>query len=202
MIDKPLSKNVFIVHGTDHASLKELKTLLEGVGLNPIILHDQPSKGKTLIEKLEEYSKNVGFAFIILTPDDVGIGSPEAEQMFFEITGKKNMTQEEIMKFFTTNRQGVVTLITKTFGLFKQRARQNVVLEFGYFIGKLGRVRVCCLHKGTIELPSDMGGICFVRFENSVSEAKELILNELRAVGYELKPEELDSNSILKFFTN
>jgi len=202
MVDKAISKDVFIVHGTDHASLKELKTLLEGVGLNPIILHEQRSKGMTLIEKLEEYSKNAGFAFIILTPDDVGIGSPEGEQMLLEITGKTNMTQEEITKFFTSNRQEVVTLITKTFGLFKQRARQNVVLEFGYFIGKLGRGRVCCLLKGTIELPSDMGGICYVRFENSVSEAKELILNELRGVGYELKPEELDPNSLLKFFRN
>ena len=163
------NKDVFIVHGTDHTSLKELKTLLEEVGLNPIILHEQPSRGMTLIEKLEKYS-NVRFAFIILTPDDVGIGQPEGEQMFLEITGKKNLTQEEIMEFFKTNPQEVVKLITKTFGLFKQRAHQNVVLEFGYFIGKLGRGKVCCLYKGTIELPSDMGGICYVHFENSVNE--------------------------------
>lgn len=95
-LKKILNKDVFIVHGTDHASLEELKTLLQGVGLNPIILHEQPSKGMTLIEKLEKYS-NVGFAFIILTPDDVGLGQPEGTQMISEIVGKKNATPEEII---------------------------------------------------------------------------------------------------------
>lgn len=42
------------------------------------------------------------------------------------------------------------------------RARQNVVFELGYFIGKLGRNRVCALHKGALELPSDYQGIVYV----------------------------------------
>jgi len=188
MIDKPLSKNVFIVHGTDHASLKELKTLLEGVGLNPIILHEQPSKGMTLIEKLEEYSKNVGFAFIILTPDDVGIGQPEGTQMLLEIMGKKNAAPEETIEFFNTHPQQIVKVITAVFKLFRQRARQNVVLEFGYFIGKLGRGNVCCLYKGTMELPSDMNGVCYIHFESSINEISETILKELKAVGYDANP--------------
>lgn len=41
------------------------------------------------------------------------------------------------------------------------RARQNVILELGYFIGKLGRANVCVLHKGDIELPSDVLGILY-----------------------------------------
>ena len=48
------NKDVFIVHGTDHTSLKELKTLIEEVGLNPIILHEQPSRGMTLIREIGE----------------------------------------------------------------------------------------------------------------------------------------------------
>ena len=47
----------------------------------------------------------------------------------------------------------------------KPRARQNVVLELGYFWGKLGRGRVCVLHKGGVELPSDMQGATLRAYE-------------------------------------
>ncbi len=39
------------------------------------------------------------------------------------------------------------------------RARQNVILELGYFVGTLGRSRVCALKKGTLELPNDILGV-------------------------------------------
>jgi predicted nucleotide-binding protein len=46
--------------------------------------------------------------------------------------------------------------------VLKSRARQNVILELGYFIGKLTRSRVCALHKGDVELPSDILGVVYV----------------------------------------
>lgn len=49
---------------------------------------------------------------------------------------------------------------------FQPRARQNVVLELGYFWGRLGRERVCVLYKEEIELPSDMQGILYVPMDN------------------------------------
>ena len=45
------------------------------------------------------------------------------------------------------------------------RARQNVVLELGYFLGKLGRSRVCALHKGGIEIPSDIQGVLYIELD-------------------------------------
>lgn len=71
--------------------------------------------------------------------------------------------------------------------LLKSRARQNVILEFGFFIGKLGRKRVCCLYKERVELPSDMHGMVHVSFLNSVNEARDMIAKELKAAGYEIK---------------
>ena len=177
----------FIVHGKDNTVLKELKALLKGDGVNTIILHEQPSKGMTLIEKLEEYFKTVGFAFIILTTEDVGMGQLEVTQMISKAILKKNATQEELTEFFIAHPTQFGKAMTDLIKLFKQRARQNVILEFGYFIGKLGRGKVCCLYKGSIELPSDMSGICYIHFENSVSEVWEIILKELRAIGYETK---------------
>jgi predicted nucleotide-binding protein len=42
------------------------------------------------------------------------------------------------------------------------RARQNVILELGYFVGMLGRKRVCALKKGDIEVPTDYHGVAYV----------------------------------------
>lgn len=44
----------------------------------------------------------------------------------------------------------------------RPRARQNVIFELGFFIGKLERQRVCALHKGDVEIPSDFAGVLWV----------------------------------------
>lgn len=66
------------------------------------------------------------------------------------------------------------------------RARPNVVFEFGYFVGRLGRDRTCCLYTGDVSLPSDLGGLLYKRFEKSVEEVAYAIMKDLRAVGYTL----------------
>lgn len=47
----------------------------------------------------------------------------------------------------------------------KRRARQNVILELGYFVGRLGRPRVCALHKPDVEMPSDWAGVVYVALD-------------------------------------
>ena len=184
---KPLSKDVFVVHGTDFAPVKELKAIIEEAGLIPIVLHEQASKGMTIIEKLEKYS-NVGFAFIILTPDDKGFDGKGVQKLLSSFMGKQNFTQMEFEFYLTVAPSGKAEEFVRNFiALFRDRARQNVVLEFGYFMGKLNRERICCLYKGDIELPSDMQGICYVHFNNSVNEVKDMILKELREAGYEIR---------------
>jgi len=127
--------------------------MLYDFGLNPIVLHEQPSGSRTIVEKLEKYS-DVGYALVILTPDDVG--GPSKDRRILRVEGK-------------------------------ERARQNVILEFGYFMGLLGRDRVCCLYKGDVELPSDMHGIVYIPFKDSVEEVRNKIIKELKAAGFEIK---------------
>lgn len=157
----PLRKNVFLVHGRDHKPMKELKTMLNEFGLNPIVLYEQPSGSRTIVEKLEKYS-DVGYAFVILTPDDRG-GSFKGK---VPVLGSNLLEDTHF------------------------RVRQNVILELGYFIGKLGRNKVCCLHTGDVELPSDMHGIVYISFKESVNEARDMIVKELKAAGYEIVPEQ------------
>ena len=67
------SKKVFIVHGHDGAAKLELKNYLQNT-LNlpqPIILHEQPSFGRTIMEKFEDYAADANLVFVLLTPDDI-----------------------------------------------------------------------------------------------------------------------------------
>lgn len=68
---------------------------------------------------------------------------------------------------------------------YSWRARQNVVFEHGYLIGKLGRARVTALVKGNVEVPNDISGVVYVPMGAS-DEWKTGLLNELKASGYEL----------------
>lgn len=136
---------VFIVHGHDDAVRESVARYIERLGLRPIILHEQASQGRTIIEKLE-YHADVKFAVVLLTPDDVGAAQGESN-------------------------------------LLKQRARQNVVLELGFFVGKLGRQRVCAIHKGQVELPSDYVGVVYLPFDDS-GGWRLILARELKAAGF------------------
>ncbi|MDO8559558.1 MAG: nucleotide-binding protein [bacterium] len=64
----------------------------------------------------------------------------------------------------------------------KTRARQNVILELGYFIGRLGRGKLCVLYHDGVEMPSDINGLVYIPLDHAGSWKGKLI-NELRAVG-------------------
>lgn len=64
---------VFIVHGHDDARKHELARVLQDLtSTKPIILHEQPSGGRTILEKLEAFAPSAGFAVALLTADDLG----------------------------------------------------------------------------------------------------------------------------------
>jgi predicted nucleotide-binding protein len=148
------SNKVFVVHGHDDKSKSELEILLAEVGLEPVVLHRKPDEGQTIIEKFEKHS-DVGYAFILLTPDEVAYLASEESKPDTERKKEK-------------------------------RARPNVIFEFGFFVGKLGRNRVCCLYRGDVALPSDVGGFLYKKFNSSIEEVAYNIIKELKACGYTL----------------
>jgi len=172
----PFSKNVFIIHGRNVKPALELERLLRDFGLNPIILYKQPDKGRTIIEKLEDHSANIGYVFVILTSDD---GAFNLEQLV-EVVRKIEASR--------LDRKQKDKIFLDQFGTLTQKvARQNVILELGYFMGLLGRNRICCLYTGDVTLPSDIHGIVYKEFKESVKECLDAITKELKAAGYEIK---------------
>jgi predicted nucleotide-binding protein len=150
------SNRIFIVHGHDDLTKEQLARILTEMELEPVILHEKPNQGRTIIEKFEEECRDIGFAFVIMTPDDVGMDRELHEKL----------ERGE-------SRNGLC-----------YRARQNVVLELGFFYAKLGRNRVCCLCKGNVERPSDIDGILYLDFKDKIEEKYRDIVKELRAAGY------------------
>ncbi|WP_080423860.1 TIR domain-containing protein [Burkholderia ubonensis] len=139
----PLSRRVFVVHGHDDGARETVARFLEKIGFEAVILHEQANQGRTVIEKVEAHGE-VGFAVVLLTPDDEGCvkgGTPEP------------------------------------------RARQNVLLELGYFIGRLGRAKVCALKRGDLEIPSDFAGVVWEKMDNG-SGWKQSLGRELEAAGH------------------
>ncbi|UTG67810.1 nucleotide-binding protein [Neisseria subflava] len=70
-------------------------------------------------------------------------------------------------------------------GELKPRARQNVVLEHGYLMAKLGRERVCCLVSKNVEFPSDIQGLGYIP-ANDFDQWKYKIAKELKAAGFDI----------------
>jgi predicted nucleotide-binding protein len=149
-----ISNRVFVVHGHDGEMKQAVARTVEKLGLEAVILHEKPNRGQTLIEKIERYS-DVGFAVVLLSPDDTGCANAEGP------------------------------------GSAKPRARQNVILELGYFAGKLGRENVVALYRGGIELPSDYDGVLYTPYDSDSGTWRGELVAELRDSGYEVSADDL-----------
>lgn len=145
---RSLGDRVFIVHGRNDGAKQEVARFLEQIGIEPVILHERPNAGRTLITKFQEESAGIPFAVVLMTPDDLGglAGEPQ-----------------------------------------KNRARQNVIFELGFFIGKLGAPKVCALVAGDIEKPSDFDAIVYIQYGPNTGWKTELA-RELRHAGVKLDP--------------
>jgi len=143
-------RKVFLVHGRDEGAKQAVARYLERLGLDAVILSERPSNGsKTIIEKFEKHSA-VGFAVVLLTPDDVGALASDRDTL-------------------------------------SPRARQNVVFELGYFVGKLGRQRVCALYSGRLELPTDIAGVIYIPMEDGSEDWKLRLFKELQSARMRVK---------------
>lgn len=134
---------VFVVHGRDDKAKLAVARFLERIGIEALILHEQPNAGRTLIVKFQQVAAGADFAVVLVTPDDVGGLDEHA---------------------------------------LKRRARQNVIFELGFFIGKLGPEKVCALVGENVEKPSDFDGVVYVSLASGDGWKLELA-RELKAAG-------------------
>jgi len=140
VFDGNRSNKIFIVHGHDNGTKESVARFVTRLGYEPIILHEQANKGRTIIEKFRDEADSIGFAIVLMSPDDE------------LVSGMK-------------------------------RARQNVILELGFFLGRLGPSNVAALVRGDVETPSDFDGVIYTKVDDS-GIWKVLLAKELKAAGY------------------
>ncbi|MDB5307226.1 MAG: hypothetical protein JWO38_1428 [Gemmataceae bacterium] len=75
------------------------------------------------------------------------------------------------------------------------RARQNVIFELGYFVGRLGRSNVMALKQGNVEVPSDYHGVVYHDYDGPNGRWKYELVSELQAQGYDVTADSLTSPS-------
>lgn len=80
---------------------------------------------------------------------------------------------------------------TASFEDQKPRARQNVILELGYFLGKLERHKVCVIYEDEVEIPSDYQGVLFIPYDKA-GGWKYRLANELQAAGIPVDKNKID----------
>lgn len=145
----PTSRGVFVVHGRDEGLRDSVARVLEKLKLDPVILSEQPWRGRTVIEKFEDHSETAKFAVVILSADDWGRGPDDSD-----------------------------------WPAGPNRARQNVILELGYFMGRLGRRHVAAMLGPGVAEPSDIRGLGYISLAESNWTLK--LGNELVAAGFDV----------------
>lgn len=139
---------VFVVHGRSQEWQSRVADFLQQVlsaEHDVVVLHEQPDRGRTVIEKLEDAAAAASFAVVVITADD---------------EGRLRGSSDEL----------------------EARARQNVILELGFFFAKLGRDRVAVLYESETALPSDAAGIAYTRLDPD-NGWRLLLHRELKAAG-------------------
>lgn len=116
--------------------------------------------GMTIIESLENEISSVHAGVILLTPDDICI--PKIH--------------------FENNKDDLERYIHK-------RARQNVVLEMGMLMAKLGRENTIILTKEDVEIPSDIDGVFRLQFKESPKEVLKKLVERLEKCGFQIDKE-------------
>ena len=127
-----------------------------------------------LVRELEHYIQNVlGLSAPIILRDQPSGGLTVIE--------KFERDASNVRLVFVLITPDDVGSLKKTRAKAQARARQNVIFEMGYFVGKLGRSsrRVVLLSKGQIELPSDIAGVIHIDVGNGIEAAGEEIRREL-----------------------
>ena len=190
------NRNIFIVHAHSEEIKNEVELFIRSIGLNPIILHQQPNLGRTVIEKIEG-SSDVGFAIIILTSDDIGgaalVRDDENEdptvifpEYLSDIIEKFSIFIKEPRGYPLHETDIEPFIITKKLlKTIRMRARQNVIFEFGFFIARIGRNRVAALCEEEIERPSDIDGLLYTQIDIN-GEWKKKLAMEINAAGIKI----------------
>ncbi len=118
-------REIFVVYGHDQNARNQLEALLRRWDLKPLFLDQLPSEGQTIIEKLEKYTGQVGYAIVLATPDDEGhrVGRPDEKAS----RARQNVVLELGMVLSLLGRKRVAILLKKSHSMEKPSDIQGLL---------------------------------------------------------------------------
>lgn len=155
-------RSVFIVHGHDTDMLNDVVGELKQLSIEAIVMQRVRTADDHLFAKFKNVSKRARHAIVLVSGDDVGAAFRDFDH---PVGGA---------------------------GRLEFRARQNVILELGYFYGKLGEENVFVFQKmpptsakvvPKFEVPSDLSGRVFEDFDE---DWRDVLLERLRGAGFDV----------------
>jgi predicted nucleotide-binding protein len=155
-------ESVFIAHGHDETFLNQVEAYIRELGIEPVVLRRIGGPSQSLFQKFLQWGKETRFAIVLLSADDLG-----AARYQFEASG----VGDRALQF---------------------RARQNVILEMGFFYGHLGWENVFVLYKNpdkvfpNFERPSDLEGVVFDLVDESEGW-KDFLRGKLVEANFKIK---------------
>jgi len=158
-------RKVFIVHGHDSSVKDELELFLSRLDFEAVVLQQDAEKGRTIIEKLSQNVSEVGFAFVIYTPDDVG--SENKHPRSLKPRARQNVVFEHGYLAAKLGRERVCAIL-------KDRDDGSALERYSDMDG--------CIWK---KIPSGA----------SLRKIYPELMKELRAAGYDLAPNALDAKA-------
>jgi predicted nucleotide-binding protein len=151
-----------------------------------VILTEQVNRGQTVIEKFEREAGHADYVVVLPTGDDRGASAHDIDAPLQNIVATTVtmglMTSIAVAlrdkDSFKDTSNELSQDVRKLTGSLHSRARQNVILELGFFIGRLGRDQVCVLADPSVETPSDIIGVVTI---STAENWKDALAKELRA---------------------
>lgn len=172
-----IKERLSLISKTDKNTQNEVKPIADSSNKNIFIVHGHDN---TLKESVARFITKLNLNPIILH-EQANSGNTLIEKFI------KNSEVNYAIVLLTPDDKGSL----KGKDEFKLRARQNVIFELGYFIGKIGREKVCALYDEEVELPSDFGSVVYVPIDKHNGWQLK-VAKELKTIGLDI-----DLNSIL-----
>ena len=153
--------SVFVVHGHNLQALAKLEEFLASAGIAAVVLSRQEESPQSLFQKFMSVASKARFAIVLLCADDYGASRKQYDTPD---------VADRALQF---------------------RARQNVILELGFFYGHLGWESVFVVYSDpdrvfpNFERPSDLDGVVFASMSDV--EWKEKLGAKLSAAGFVLR---------------
>ena len=127
--------------------------------------------------RVEDYLQRLGLSVIVLE-DQPNLGATLIEKF------EANAEVGTAIVLFTADDVGCLKDDLQLGGGLKPRARQNVLIELGFFFGRLGRDHVCLLRERDVEIPSDLSGIVYTQIDIDTDTAwTDALRRELNEMG-------------------